>query len=255
MNVPILAYHNIDKRSEWGINTVSPSLFEKQIRFLAEEGYRTISLFDHIAGAVDDKSIIITFDDAYEGVLSHAFPVLERYGMSATIFVISDYVGSENLWDNNLGGRTFRHLSWSGLERLVEAGWEIGSHTATHRDLLGLAHSDLRDELVRSREVLEGRLGIHVQFISYPFNRVDATVIRMAEFAGYKGGCSMTNRRRLSREFANYVIARRGVYAIDLLPIFRQKIVMRGVSRIFDLSQRVISACSMGSILYRRLQD
>ncbi|MBN1155308.1 polysaccharide deacetylase family protein [candidate division KSB1 bacterium] len=256
MKCPILAYHNIDTRSEWGINTVSPALFEKQMSYLAGEGYKTCSLDDYVSGkAITDRSIIITFDDAYEGVVRHAFPVMGKYGMTGTVFVISDYVGAENRWDHNLGGRTFRHASWSGIRRLAESGWEIGSHTARHRDLSGLTCSELRNELDRSKHRIEDELSAEVKFLSYPFNRVNERVIRTTEEIGYSGGCCMTRRVRLERLYGNYLIPRRGVYAIDVLPIFRRKIRTDSFSKIFDLNQRIISACSVGTICYGRLVE
>ncbi len=256
MKCPILAYHNVDVRSEWGINTVLPELFEKQISFLASEGYKTCSLEDYVSGeSVRDRSVILTFDDAYEGVLRFALPIMQRYRMTGTVFVISDYVGRENLWDHNLGGRTFRHLSWHGLHELADAGWEIGSHSATHRDLSGLAQTNLRDELVLSKETLQNRLSIAVHFISYPFDRVNEKVLLEAGNAGYIGGCCMTNRKKLHGTHGKFLIPRRGIYAIDVLPVFKQKLRSDIVSRIFDVNQRVISACSMGSIYYRKLFD
>ena len=58
MNIPILAYHNIENIFEWGINSVSPQVFEKQIRFLAYSDFKTVSLLDVIEQKKIKKKVL-----------------------------------------------------------------------------------------------------------------------------------------------------------------------------------------------------
>jgi peptidoglycan/xylan/chitin deacetylase (PgdA/CDA1 family) len=252
---PILAYHNINRDFEWGINTVSPKTFEKQISYLAENGYRTIKLSEYINDQIiPDKPMIITFDDAYKSIHKYAFPILKQYNYTATLFVITEYVGKKNLWDNNLGGKTQEHLSWSDIEYLSSAGWEIGSHTATHPDLTRLIYDDCYDELASSKKRLERQLGIRTAFLSYPFNRYNQSVIEIARMAGYRGGCCLAPDRRIPDEDADFVISRRGVYSIDRFLGIRSKLSNGTLGKIEDARQRVISAFSKGTIYYKQVK-
>jgi len=85
--IPILAYHKVDSQRELGITSISPKRFEKQIRFLKQNGYSGLSpcsLFCLSNG--NDKQILITFDDGYEGIYKHVFPILKRYDLQPSFF-------------------------------------------------------------------------------------------------------------------------------------------------------------------------
>ncbi len=251
MDVPILAYHKVSNQFEWGINTVSIRFFQSQMQYLSDNHYYPISLEQYCNGDFQGESkyhpIIITFDDADESVYHHAFPILRNYGFTATLFVISGYVGKINSWDANLGGISSRHLSWEEIRQLVNEGWEIGSHTATHRDLLRLSDDEIKKELQQSREIIAQKVEKPIQFISYPFNRFDYRTILLAQQLGYSGGCALSANRNGVPEVFN--IQRLGVYSIDTLFWFKQKVAKSKLER---LKQRIISFASIGTILYNR---
>jgi len=254
VNVPILAYHKVSQRFEWGINTVSPRSFQLQMQFLVNHHFYTISLEQYLEGIVERtatrRPIIITFDDADESVLFNAFPVMQAVGFRATLFIVSGYVGEYNLWDANLGGIYSRHLSWDQIERLVQAGWELGSHTVTHRDLRTLSDREMESELRASRDMIQAKLNKDVQFLSYPFNRFDRRVIAGAQQAGYRGGCGLWVSRRYIHLPWQFRLPRSGVYSIDGLAGFKRKLT---ASRTELLKQRIISMASQGTIWYKRL--
>ncbi len=254
MNVPILAYHKVSDRFEWGINTVSPRAFQRQMQYLKEHHFYTISLEQYFNGefqvSANRHPIIITFDDADESVILHAFPIMQAAGFRATLFIVAGYVGQYNRWDANLGGIYSRHLSWSQIELLVQAGWELGSHTVTHRDLRLLSDAEIQTELVASREMIESRLNQAVRFISYPFNRFDRRVIEMAQQAGYRGGCGLWVSPRLGDLPWEFRVPRAGVYSIDTMGWFKKKLAG---SRIERFKQRIIGFAARGTIWYNRL--
>ncbi|MFQ5770933.1 MAG: polysaccharide deacetylase family protein, partial [bacterium] len=102
MFVPILAYHKIQNNFDLSLNHITPGQFEKQIKYLYLNGFTTISISEYIKNkSFDDKKVIITFDDGYVSVFEHALPILSKYKFTATIFVISKYVGDWNKWDYN----------------------------------------------------------------------------------------------------------------------------------------------------------
>jgi peptidoglycan/xylan/chitin deacetylase (PgdA/CDA1 family) len=160
--------------------TVRPVDFARQMRWLKQHGYRTITqreLYDalFLGKRLGPKPILITFDDGYSDVFHEALPVLKRLDMRATAYVIS--------------GRTLRSdtvfLTWHLLRALERDGFEIGSHTITHRDLTSLSDNEVLRELVQSRRAFERRLGHPVQWLAYPFGAYDSRIERLARRAGY----------------------------------------------------------------------
>jgi len=255
MNISILAYHKIDNRFDWGINTVSLRLFEKQISYLANHGYRSVTLIDYLENRnTNSDSIIITFDDAYQNIYEYAYPILNRYGFTATVFIISDYIGKKNKWDVNIGRKTFVHLNHNEIRELIRSGWEIGSHTKTHPDLTRLSQKKLMDELQLSKTELEKQFDVPVQFISYPFNRYNDFVIDGVIEVGYLGGCGLTNDRKLPQGCEQYVIPRKGIYTIDELIWFKWKLHNRNIAMIDDFRQKIICRFSRGTIYYKRFK-
>lgn len=254
VDIPILAYHKVSHRFEWGINTVSPRAFQRQMQFLVENHFYTISLEQYFNTQTDVSSshrpIIITFDDADESVLEYALPILHAAGFRATLFIVAGYVGQLNRWDANLGGIYSRHLSWDQIEQLAQAGWELGSHSMTHPDLCSLSNNELQRELKGSREMIESRLNQKVRFISYPFNRFDRRVTEMAQQAGYLGGCGLWVSHRYNDLPWQFRVPRFGVYGIDTLSWFKKKLAASGMER---FKQRIISIAAQGTIWYKRL--
>jgi peptidoglycan/xylan/chitin deacetylase (PgdA/CDA1 family) len=251
LEVPILAYHKISDQFEWGINNVPIRSFENQIKYLAENHFYTISLEQYLCDEFSANSerhpVIITFDDADESVLHHAFPILYAYRFTATLFVISNYVGKLNSWDANLGGIYSRHLGWEEIKELAEVGWEIGSHTATHRDLRGLSDNELNLELQFSKELIERNVQKPIRFLSYPFGRFDYRVCLTAQQLGYSGGCGLSVSQYGIP--AAFNIRRHGVYLIDTLFWFKRKL---SNSKIEQLKQRIISFGSKGTVFYQK---
>jgi peptidoglycan/xylan/chitin deacetylase (PgdA/CDA1 family) len=256
MNIPVLAYHKVDKHFEWGINTVPPHLFEQHIKFLSRGGFKSILLSDLVLNrAKVNKPVVITFDDAYKSILEYAYPILDKYGFKATIFVISNYIGKKNKWDINLGGKTDRHLSWSEIQYLANSGWEIGSHTVSHPDLTKLTTNELFFELKSSKDHLENKLNIRVDSISYPYNRFNNSVLKYVDRVGYKAGCCLANKKSIQREWRQFAIPRHGVYFIDNGFWFRLKLQTSYFSKIEDIKQKIICFCSTGSIYYNSIKN
>jgi peptidoglycan/xylan/chitin deacetylase (PgdA/CDA1 family) len=182
LRVPILMYHRVNAAPPPSQRplTVHPVDFARQMKWLKQHGYRTITqreLYDalFLGRRLGPKPILITFDDGYNDVFHKALPVLKRLGMRATAYVIS--------------GRTLRSdtvfLTWHLLRALERDGVEIGSHTVGHRDLTSLSDGDALRELVQSRRAFERRLGHPVRWLAYPFGRYDSRIERLARRAGY----------------------------------------------------------------------
>ncbi len=113
--VAILTYHSIDKSGS--VVSVSPEKFRKQMLYLSESSFNVVSLSEILAAfherrLLPAKTVVITFDDGYRNVYTEAFPVLDSYGFTATVFLITNYCGKHNDWPDNcfrsLEVRSFR---------------------------------------------------------------------------------------------------------------------------------------------------
>ncbi len=189
---PVLCYHRIGGPLELGVTRVGRSVFARQMTELARAGWQTLSL-DEFArrrtahGA--PRTFLLTFDDGYASLASHAYPVLTGLGFTATTFLVTDYVGKTNTWDVRYTWNRLPHLTWPEIERWRGRGLEFASHGATHRRLTWLEDAVIAADLEGSREVLTARLGPNSgRAIAYPFGAVDERVARHARNAGYELG-------------------------------------------------------------------
>ena len=117
----------------------------------------------------------VTFDDGEQSQLKNALPMLSEQGITATYFVNPGLVGAEP-----------KFLTWEQLKKLQAAGHSIQSHGLSHKFLTFLNDQELEQELVRSKEMLEQKLGLPIEEISVPGGRWDRHVIEACSYAGYK---------------------------------------------------------------------
>lgn len=239
----VLVYHKVDDNFEWGLTRVTPKSFKKQIRILKEDGFRFITTSEIAHTDAGDKVVVISFDDAYESVYENAFPILKDENIPATIFVISDYVGELNTWDLNVGNLKFPHTTWEQLKVLQDAGWEIGSHTKSHRDLRSLSDDDLKEELIGSKEMIESKLEIIVKSLSFPFGRANNREVEAAIEADYENGSIFYPIfNQFNAEHEAFMIRRLGVYLWDVKIFFRGKYGRNPLKAFEILKQNIINS-------------
>jgi len=204
--IPILMYHYIrvvnQEADPLGFRlSVTPERFAEQMAWLAASDYTPMRMRDVVACLRGQLScppspVALTFDDGYDDNALNALPVLKRYGIPATFYVVAGSVGTPG------------YMTWAQLAELQESGMEIGSHTVTHADLTVLTIDQARDELVRSRELLEAGLGQPVESFSYPAGSYSAEVAELVREVGYTSAVTTQQTRDLSQL---YQLARRRV--------------------------------------------
>jgi peptidoglycan/xylan/chitin deacetylase (PgdA/CDA1 family) len=227
-DVLVLCYHALSPTWEADLST-TPERFERQLALLVRRGYRGTTFTEAVGRSARGRVVAVTFDDAYRSVIELARPILDRFGLPATVFAPTDFIDSEQpmRWagiDRWLGGPHARELmpmSWAQLRSLAETGWEIGSHTGSHPHLTEVGDGELADELERSKAACERHLGALCTSVAYPYGDLDARVVAAAARAGYRAGAALPARLH-SRGPLQW--PRIGVYRVDDDRRFRLKV-------------------------------
>lgn len=190
--LPILLYHRVNtERDPLGL-AVEPARFERQLKWLKRLGYRTLAMRD-LATALESgrkpagRRVIITFDDGYRDCYTTAWPLLQKYGFGATVYLVSDYIGRDSSFDKGLppGVGPWPLMNYAQIQEMQRTGIEFGSHGATHQALDSLTPDEQQDEVTRSRQELEQKLGQPVTTFSYPYGRVAPADLTLLSQAGY----------------------------------------------------------------------
>ncbi|WP_371372364.1 polysaccharide deacetylase family protein [Sporomusa aerivorans] len=181
-SIPVLLYHRVG--SETDDLTISTKRFEEDLASLSQEGYNSLTLAQvkqRLAGNYEqlpDKPVIITFDDGYLDNYTNAFPLLQKYAMKASFYIITGMMGNTD------------RLNSAQIREMAAAGMDFGSHTVTHRQLADLTSQEVNNELKQSKITLEQTLGKPVDFIAYPCGSYRPDTIQAATHSGYIGGFS-----------------------------------------------------------------
>ncbi|MGD0059690.1 MAG: polysaccharide deacetylase family protein [Verrucomicrobiia bacterium] len=208
--LPILMYHSISEGAEDAVSpyyrTVTrPAIFAQHMALLHVEGYRVVSLqaglHEFRSGCSDiRKTVVLTFDDGLRDFYTSAFPILQEYEQTASVFLPTAFIGDQ---PGRFKGREC--MTWSEARELNEAGIEIGSHTVNHPRLYELGFDEIRAELANSKAVIEDRLGSAVVSFAYPYafpsgdRRFVARLEELLRAAKYE--CGVTTR--IGRASAN----------------------------------------------------
>lgn len=198
---PVLMYHRVAPQFEMSVSNnlcVSAANFEAQMRFLKARGYQATSLetvADNIRRGTQPKpkQVVITFDDGYHDVFLHAFPILMKYQFTATVFLVSDYLGSSNVWDRGIA-QEVQLLDLEELQEMKRYGISFGSHGVTHRRLTELDRQASWEELVASKLALEDTLEVEIRSFSFPYGTTSPAIQKMAMQAGYVSACGIEQR-------------------------------------------------------------
>ena len=207
----ILCFHKLQAHFSYGSTNYSPRRFEKLIQRLLRVGYRIGTVTEVMKQPSEDR-LAITFDDGYAH-LADALPGLMRaYRFRPTVFMPTGYIGRSNDWDYSHVIQKVPHMEEEQIRRLAGEGAQFGSHGHAHCDLTGLDSERLREELERSRQILEGITGTEVDTVSYPFGRCNEAVMTAAGDAGYRYGFTMSFPRGTDSALA---AGRYGIHGFD----------------------------------------
>lgn len=193
--ITILCYHTFSAGPPTNPYMISVEVFNRQLAYLQQKQYQVISLdyaLDLINGKIPyppgQQFVVITVDDAHRSFYELAYPVMKRYGYTATLFVPTMSVGPAK-----------KCMHWGELEQLQKEGYLIGSHTLDHSRLFEKRADPfspqyqtwLRKELKKSKATIEKRLGIKVRHFAHPYGIYTWQVVEVIKEAGYESAATV----------------------------------------------------------------
>jgi peptidoglycan/xylan/chitin deacetylase (PgdA/CDA1 family) len=177
-------------------------MFRFQMWYLRTVGFKVVSLHEILSfikgNLSDERMVALTFDDGYSDFYDNAYPVLKMYRYPSTVFLVTDFIGKENLWDYQELNIRKRLLDWDQIIEMREHRVAIGSHTRKHPFMNKLSIGEIENELFGSKAALEERLNLPVEFFCYPYGHYDERAVATAKRAGYIGATTM-NRGLIHR--------------------------------------------------------
>jgi peptidoglycan/xylan/chitin deacetylase (PgdA/CDA1 family) len=208
--IPILMYHSVANDEQTGGHgyyrtAVSPATFQLHMEYLHRSGYKTCTPAQALAllGAANARTagwVVITFDDGFLDFYTEAFPILQRFGFGATMYLPTAFIADSTTLFN---GRPC--LTWSNVRELQNHSIEFGSHTVTHPQLRSVNRIGIHRELTDSKKTIEDKTGHAAESFAYPFAfpQVDTEFKRALqetlEEAGYRNGvCTIVGRANRS---------------------------------------------------------
>lgn len=199
----VLNYHKVS--DEFLSLAVAPADFDWQMRYLKEHGYHAITpdeLYDALEGTgqLPANPVLITFDDGYQDNYDNAYPILRKYGLKGTVFVVTSFLGTRK-----------GYLTWDECREMEKNGMTVASHTVDHKSMTDLTNDQLRAELVESKKKAEAELGHEVKYMAYPTGAYNLHIAQLVREAGYKAAFTIKY---------GGVSRKSNIYALERVPIF-----------------------------------
>lgn len=222
--IPVLCYHNLataeektnfESEKDW---TIDVKNFEEQLKYFKKHNYKTLTMeefYEWKQGMLNlpQKSVLITFDDGFLSNYHYAFPLLKKYNMNATVFLIGEYVqnATQTDWDGNI--KTYMPLELVEKSKEEYPNINFCSHT------YGLHYHNSINEV--SKEQMEKDFSVFknnitdTKFIAYPFGQYNEDLINSWKSSdgllAFAYGPTRKDYRKASRKDDNYKIPRLNV--------------------------------------------
>jgi len=243
----ILTYHKVGIRFDSSVCWRDHYRFLQDIVFFQSSGYELDTISSEHTW---EKKLAITFDDGFEGIFRYRDFFKERK-IKTTIFLISDYIGKLDNWEISLFGLKFKHLDISQIKKLAKDGHEIGSHTSSHKSLVGLSKDSLKKELYDSKMIIEEILEKEITSISVPFGRIDEKVYETCLKYGYENIVSI-GKTSFTQD---NLLRSKSVYLGDNNFVLNAKLGNNSFSKVEERRLDIINWFSGGTIVVKQMAN
>ena len=218
--VPILVYHRVSD-SDTNPTTLKVADFEAQLKYLKDNGYHVIMPDDLLDAWANGKTlppnpIVLTFDDGHEDIYTNVFPLLQKYNMRATVFIVTDHVGMKD------------YLNWYLIQGLQAGGFmDFESHTMSYKNLTTLKGDKLWNEIYGSKQAIEWALKKPAKFIAYPDGKYTLDAEDTAKECGFRAGF-IEDYGLAVNDSDNFVLTRIPVLGSNSNTLLRFKLRLKG---------------------------
>lgn len=218
--VPILIYHRVND-TDTNPQTLKVADFEAQIKFLVDDGYSFIMPDDLLDAwesnkTLPSKPVIITFDDGHDDIYKNVFPILQKYNLRATVFIVTDHIGMAD------------YLTWDMARALQNGGFvDIESHTTSYKDLTTLKGDKLWNEIYGSKQAIEWALKKPAKFIAYPQGKYTVEAEETSKEVHFRAGF-IEDYGLAKSEPNRYILTRIPVRGSNDNTLFRFKLRLKG---------------------------
>ena len=218
--VPILVYHRVSDTDK-NPSTLTVADFDAQLKFLADNGYHVIAPDDLLEAwasgkNLPDKPIVLTFDDGHEDIYKNVFPILQKYNMRATVFIVTDHIGMKD------------YLTWDVVRALQAGGFmDFESHTMSYKDLTTLKGDKLWNEIYGSKQAIEWALKKPAKFIAYPDGKYSVDAEDTSKEVGFRAGF-IEDYGLAANDSNSYVLTRIPVLGSNSNTLLRFQLRLKG---------------------------
>lgn len=176
MKIPVLAYHKIDLPTAdvkiRGAYT-APKRFDKQISYLKRHGFEFYTASELVRSYIENgqcpgNAICLTFDDGWKDNYTHAFPILKKHGVKATIFLVPSCIGRTTDQVTAEGEGEREHLAAADIREMADHGIEFGSHSMNHQLFDRITPDEISNEVFESKAFIENLLQRDCITFAYP---------------------------------------------------------------------------------------
>jgi peptidoglycan/xylan/chitin deacetylase (PgdA/CDA1 family) len=187
--IPVITYHYVENVKDQkdtirkGLN-IPPFVFDKELEAISKSNYQMIFVKDIpkiISGEIpySTRSAALTFDDGYEDFYTDAFPLLKKYNIKATVFIINDFIGRKGF------------MNEKQIKEIIDSHLvEVGAHTLDHLYLKLLTKNIVIKQVFESKKALEEMFKIKIESFAYPYGAFDQNTIDIVRGAGYTSAVS-----------------------------------------------------------------
>ncbi|MEU6252703.1 polysaccharide deacetylase family protein [Streptomyces sp. NPDC047043] len=214
----VLMYHGVGKRpahQDPFCLFVPPDMLHRQLRRLLDRGWTPLTLDRCLSGDFPRRSVLVTFDDGYQGLLDEGVPVLRELGFPATAFVLTGVLGGTSTWMTDMPDEPL--LDADGIRALAAAGLDVECHGWDHSDLANADDGTLARNLVDAAAALADITGKRARAFAYPYGAHDAAARKAVAAAGFEIAFSVHDGAR------RYAVPRVDINATEVDASFRLK--------------------------------
>ena len=218
--VPILIYHRVNDTDK-NPTTLTVADFDAQMKYLVDNGYHVIAPDDLLNAWESGKTlpknpVVLTFDDGHKDIYENVFPILQKYNMRATVFIVTDHIGMKD------------YLTWDFVRALQDGGFfDFESHTMTYKDLTTLKGDKLWNEIYGSKQAIEWALKKPAKFIAYPEGKYTVDAEETSKEVGFRAGF-IEDYGLAANDSDNFVLTRIPVLGSNSNTLLRFKLRLKG---------------------------